>query len=198
MAALNKPSEQLTLLNATDMVAGQVFTFDRQTLDDVCMDYDRVPVSLGVTASAAFPIRLHARPAARRLVSAAGVPGTTQSQSALPRHIAGSHAAPTRTWSPIAPHDIASRCATRSWSSRAPVTRFLPIETRSTCVLSMAASQTTPGLTALRRALLQPGAPADIGRLAAQSRLRHLVVIAVNARSDPKSDLDNSTRTPPF
>jgi hypothetical protein len=42
------------------------------------------------------------------------------------------------------------------------------------------------GLTALRRALLQTGAPADIGRLAAQSRLRHLVVIAVNARSDQR------------
>ena len=56
MAALNQPGRQLTLLNDTDMVAGQVFTFDRATLDDVCMDYDRVPVSLGVTASAAFPV----------------------------------------------------------------------------------------------------------------------------------------------
>ena len=56
MAALNQPGRQLTLLNATDMVAGQVFTFDRATLDDVCMDYDKVPVSLGVTASAAFPV----------------------------------------------------------------------------------------------------------------------------------------------
>ena len=55
MAALNQPSRPMALLNATDMVAGQVFTFDRQTLDDICMDYDGVPVSLGVTASAAFP-----------------------------------------------------------------------------------------------------------------------------------------------
>jgi len=56
LAAFNQPGKPLVLLNATDMVAGQVFTFDRDTLDDVCMDYDRVPVSLGVTASAAFPI----------------------------------------------------------------------------------------------------------------------------------------------
>ena len=50
------------------------------------------------------------------------------------------------------------------------------------------------GLTSMRRALLATGAPADIGRLVSQGRLQHLVVIAVNARSDPKSDLDNSTR----
>ena len=50
------------------------------------------------------------------------------------------------------------------------------------------------GLTAMRRALLATGAPADIGRLTAQGKLRHLVVIAVNARSDPQSDLDKSTQ----
>ncbi len=48
-------------------------------------------------------------------------------------------------------------------------------------------------LTALRRALLMPGAPADISRMVAQGKLRRLVVIAVNARSDPPSKLDRST-----
>jgi NTE family protein len=48
------------------------------------------------------------------------------------------------------------------------------------------------GLTALRRALLTVSEPADMGRLA-QGKLRHLVVIAVNARSDPPNKLDEST-----
>jgi NTE family protein len=56
MNAVDQPGKPLVLINSADMVAGQVFTFDRATLDDVCMDYDRVPVSLAVTASAAFPI----------------------------------------------------------------------------------------------------------------------------------------------
>jgi hypothetical protein len=51
------------------------------------------------------------------------------------------------------------------------------------------------GLTALRQALLTTSsatAPADIGQFAQDGKLRHLVVIAVNARTDPKSDLDTS------
>ncbi|HEY7576202.1 MAG TPA: hypothetical protein VH855_01290, partial [Acetobacteraceae bacterium] len=49
------------------------------------------------------------------------------------------------------------------------------------------------GLTALRRALLNAGAPADLGRLTASGKLRQLVVISVNARSEPRSKLDRST-----
>jgi NTE family protein len=51
------------------------------------------------------------------------------------------------------------------------------------------------GLTALRQALLTTSsatAPADIGQFAQDGKLRHLVVIVVNARTDPKSDLDTS------
>jgi NTE family protein len=56
MSVVDRPGKPLVLMNATDMVAGQIFTFNRSTLDDICMDYDKVPVSLAVTASAAFPI----------------------------------------------------------------------------------------------------------------------------------------------
>ncbi|MEI9982697.1 MAG: hypothetical protein WDN69_05500 [Aliidongia sp.] len=50
------------------MVAGEVFTFEPSALDDLCMNYDQVPVSLAVTASAAFPLRLHAGAAAEHLL----------------------------------------------------------------------------------------------------------------------------------
>jgi hypothetical protein len=48
------------------------------------------------------------------------------------------------------------------------------------------------GLTALRRALLMPRAPADLSRMVAEGKLRRLVVIAVNARTEPRSPLDES------
>jgi hypothetical protein len=58
MADLNKPGKPRILLNATDMVAGQRFTFDTEMFDAVCSDLDSVPISVAVSASAAFPIFL--------------------------------------------------------------------------------------------------------------------------------------------
>src|SRR5215510_12297091 len=53
---LNRPNQPLFLLNASDVVSGQVFTFDPRTLDDLCMNFDETPLTLATTASAAFPI----------------------------------------------------------------------------------------------------------------------------------------------
>ena len=124
-------------------------------------------------------------------VSAAEVPGTTESQSALPRHVAERPAAPTRTWS--LPHGAISPVAAQRGRGRAGLRRqgSALSDARSICVLSMAAWRTTRALPRCAARCWRTGAPADIGRLTAQGKLRHLVVIAVNARSDPQSDLDN-------
>jgi NTE family protein len=101
MAALNQPGRHLTLLNATDMVAGQVFTFDRQTLDDVCMDYDKVPVSLAVNASADVPFAFTPC-CCTTILSVAELPWTAEPRPALP-HDGRARAALMRTWRPTGP-----------------------------------------------------------------------------------------------
>jgi NTE family protein len=193
MAALNQPGRQLTLLNATDMVAGQVFTFDRATLDDVCMNYDKVPVSLGVTASAAFPF--------------AFTPVLLHDDSYLPSRCPGQRSAslPYLTMLQSAGGPYANlesyRTARYRQSLRNEVVveqgsgdKVPPYRTPMYLRLVDGGVADNSGLTAMRRALLATGAPADIGRLTSQGKLRHLVVIAVNARSDPQSDLDTSTQ----
>jgi NTE family protein len=193
MAALNQPGKPLVLLNATDLVTGQVFTFDRQTLDDVCMDHDRVPVSLGVTASAAFPIAF--TPVLLRDDSylSSGCPGKRNAH--LPYQ--------TRLQDPAGPYaNLESfRVARYRQALRNETIRMQdsgdevpPYRNPRYLRLVDGGVADNSGLTSMRRALLATGAPADIGRLVSQGRLQHLVVIAVNARSDPKSDLDNSTR----
>ena len=191
MTAINQPGKQLTLLNATDMVAGQVFTFDRPTLDDVCMDYDRVPVSLGVTASAAFPIAF--TPVLLRDDSylASGCPGQRNAHLAYltPLQTAGGPYANLETYRTARYRQaLRNEIVVKQGSGDQVPPYRTPVYLR----LVDGGVADNSGLTALRRALLAVGAPADIGRLTAQGRLRHLVVIAVNARSDPKSDLDTS------
>ena len=47
LSVFSRSDGPLILLNATDLVSGQVFTFDPNTLDDICMDYNRVPAVPG-------------------------------------------------------------------------------------------------------------------------------------------------------
>jgi NTE family protein len=192
MAALNQPGGQLTLLNATDMIAGQVFTFDRQTLDDVCMDYDKVPVSLGVTASAAFPV--------------AFTPVLLHNASYLQPNCPGKRnpSLPYLTTLQSVGGPYANLETFRTARYRQSLRNEIVVEPgtgdkvppfRNPIYLRLVDGGVADnsGLTALRRAMSTFG-PADIGRLASQGKLRHIVVIAVNARSDPPSSLNDSTR----
>jgi NTE family protein len=54
--ALNQPGKPFVILNATDMASGEVFAFTPQRFDDICSDFDQQALSVGVAASAAFPV----------------------------------------------------------------------------------------------------------------------------------------------
>jgi NTE family protein len=57
-ATLRRPGAPFVMLNATDMESGEVFAFTPQRFDDICSDLGALPLSVGVAASAAFPVAL--------------------------------------------------------------------------------------------------------------------------------------------
>ncbi|MFO0997852.1 MAG: patatin-like phospholipase family protein [Alphaproteobacteria bacterium] len=57
-ATINQPDKPLVILNATDMAAGETFAFTPSRFSDICSDFDRTLLSVGVVSSAAFPIAL--------------------------------------------------------------------------------------------------------------------------------------------
>jgi NTE family protein len=58
MSALNQPGRRFILPNTTDMAGGQTFVFSPQRFDDICSDFDALKISTAVASSAAFPIAL--------------------------------------------------------------------------------------------------------------------------------------------
>lgn len=57
-AQMARPDGPLIILNATDMGSGEVFAFTSERFNDICSDLASLPVSVGVAASAAFPVLL--------------------------------------------------------------------------------------------------------------------------------------------
>jgi len=57
-AELARPDAPLVVLNATDMGANEVFAFTAQDFNNICSDLGALPISVGVAASAAFPVAL--------------------------------------------------------------------------------------------------------------------------------------------
>lgn len=192
MSTLDQPGKPLVLFNATDMVAGHVFTFDRDTLDDLCMVYDQVPVSLGVTASAAFPIAFTPVLLRNDSYLAPRCPGLRNGNLAyrLPLEIPGGAYANLETYRIDRYRQSLRNETVPELGADAPIP---PYRTPRYLRLVDGGVVDNSGLTSLRRALLMPGAQADIGRMVAQGKLRRLVVIAVNARGETPSPLDHST-----
>jgi NTE family protein len=55
-AELNQPGKPYLILNATDMVSGEVFGFTPVRFNDICADFDNERISVGVGASSAVPV----------------------------------------------------------------------------------------------------------------------------------------------
>jgi NTE family protein len=146
------------------------------------MDYDRVPVSLGVTALAAFPIAftpvlLHddPYPLPDDVNSSLGCQGQRNAHLPyrVPSQVAGG------PYANLEAYRIA-RCrqSLRNEAVTGPGTddQLPPHRTPIYLRLVDGGVADNSGLTALRRALLDVGAPANIGRLAAQPRVRDLAM----------------------
>lgn len=53
-----RPGAPLVILNATDMSTGDVFDFTPERFDDICSDLGSLSLATGVASSAAFPVAL--------------------------------------------------------------------------------------------------------------------------------------------
>jgi len=183
LGELNVPGKPLFLFNASDMVAGEIFTFDPQTIDDLCMSFDRMPLTLAATASAAFPIAF--TPVLLRNDSYPTCPAKQMPAGNDLQQLKGDGGR------------YANLEAYRHALYRAKLRRQLPYldatEPRYIRLLDGGVIDNL-GLTSVRRTLLQAGGPGSISPLTQQGKLRHLVVISVNARSDPPNDLSTSNR----
>ena len=179
LARFNAAERPLILINASDMVAGEVFTFDPATLDDLCMDYDSVPMSLAVTASAAFPFAF--TPVLLKNDSYPNCPGRQS---------------PPGDWRNAL--TVASGRYTNLTSFREAryrdSLRAAPDAFRQPRYVRLVDGGVVDnlGLTSIRRVLLTPGSPANLTKLINQGKLHRLVVISVNARSDARNPLDGS------
>lgn len=58
LAELNQPGRPYIVFNTTDTAGGETFALVPRRFDDVCSSYDALPVATAVSASAAFPILL--------------------------------------------------------------------------------------------------------------------------------------------
>jgi NTE family protein len=55
---LNQPDKPYLILNATDMASGEVFAFTPGRFNDICSDLNEEPISVAVAASSAVPVVL--------------------------------------------------------------------------------------------------------------------------------------------
>jgi NTE family protein len=183
LARFNQPGQPVILMNASDMVAGEIFSFEPAMFDDLCMSFDRVPVSLAVTASAAFPF--------------AFTPVLLKNDSYPPGNCLGRQQPPGNWHNALGvPAGRYTNLADFRQARYRDSLRAAPAAFRQPDYVRLVDGGVVDnlGLGAVRRTLLTPGSPVDIARLSQQGKLRHLVVISVNARSDARNPLDDSPR----
>lgn len=182
-AELNKPGKPIILLNATDMASGEVFAFTPQRFNDICSDLSQLPISIGVSASAAFPIAL--TPINLRDYSGASCVG----------------AVPEDEWisddlnQPLSRYLNLEEYKTAQYANdlRHGPAAFRDIQYLHLLDGGVADNQ---GIHSLLDAVTSPHGPVRLLNAINSGTVRKIVVIVVNARSDAPSALDTEAGTP--
>ena len=175
LAALNQPGRPYIALNATDMAGGETFAMIPRRFDDVCSNYDALPIATAVSASAAFPILL--TPVSFQNFSE-GCAGQLRSGDWIKFDLSN----------PYTPYFNLPEYKEARYANdlRRGPNAFRDI--RYLYFLDGGLADNL-GAQSLRTAMIAPYDDAGILRAINQGKIRRLVIIAVNARSDPKVKL---------
>ena len=182
LARLNRSGQPLIVLNATDMGGGETFALVPRRFDDICSDYDALPVATAVAASAAFPVLL--TPVAFRDFSA-GCAGQPRPADWIRIDLAN----PYTPYLNLAEYKEA-RYANDLRHGPDPYRRI------DNLYLLDGGLADNLGTGSLRAALIAAHDDAGILRTINDGRIGRLVVIVVNARSDPPNKLYQEPRPP--
>lgn len=180
---LKKKKHPIIVLNATDMVSGEVFAFTPERFDDICSNLDGLRLSVGVASSAAFPVALS--PMDLKNYSGSGCKVTD----------------PAPRWINTNLNILDSRYvnieeykrARYAYALRRGKGAFRDIEYVHLLDGGVADNQ---GIRSLTDVLFSPHGPVHILDAINRGQRKKIVVITVNARSDPPSDLDQYAGTP--
>ena len=160
------------IVNATDMSAGAGFPMTQDRFDPLCSDLSKLPLGRAVAASSAFPVLL----SPLTIKSYAGACGYR----------------PPR-WIEEAAKDYEAN-PRRYWKARLAESYQSP--KRAWIHLLDGGIADNIGLRGPLESIASNDSPWSLVNALNQGRIRKLVVITVNARSDPDLDWDQSSRAP--
>jgi len=182
LAMLNQPGKPYIVLNATDMAGGETFAMVPRRFDDVCSRYDSLPVATAVSASAAFPILL--------------TPVSFQNYSdGCQGRLRGGDWIKIDLSNPYTPYLNLAEYKDAHYSNDL---RHGPNPYRRIDYLYFLDGGLADnlGTRSLRSALIAAYDDAQILRAINEGKIRRLVVIVVNARSDPPNKLYQQPQQP--
>ena len=182
LTALNQPGKPFIVFNATDMAGGETFAMVPRRFDDICSKYDVLPVATAVSASAAFPILL--TPVAFQDYST-GCQGKLRNGEWIRVDLSN----------PYTPYLNLAEYKDARYSNDL---RHGPNPYRQIDYLYFLDGGLADnlGTRSLRTALIAPYDDAQVLRAINDGKIRKLVVVVVNARSDPPNKLYQQPQQP--
>lgn len=179
---LDAAEKPFVILNATDMGSGQVFAFTPRRFDDICSSLDELPISVGVASSAAFPVLLSPVNFHNNSVACAGTPADAEwMRDDLVK--------------PATPYLNLPEYRDARYSNDLRRGEHSFRDVRELHFLDGGLADNL-GFGSLRAALLANYDDTQLVTAINDGKIGKLVVIAVNARSDPPSDLDQDPSRP--
>jgi NTE family protein len=182
LAELNQPGKPYVVLNATDMAGGETFALVPRRFDDVCSNHDVLPIASAVSASAAFPILL--TPVSLQDYSP-GCTGRLRNGEWIKVDLSN----------PYTPYLNLSEYRDARYSNdlRHGPNPFRDIDYVHLLDGGLADNL---GTRSLRTALVAPYDDAGVLRAINEGRIHNLVIVVVNARSDPPNNVYQQSEQP--